>query len=499
MPKKVSLLKSLLFYLPAIVIPGLLKWGSVPIFVNLMDTNEYANYALFIATIGMLSSLNSWIGMAVVRYYPEYEKKDAAYSFGISMLLISISFALMIVGIVAIGFISIGNQLNIHWSLIILGILIFLFSEYSNLLLYILRIQQEIIKYGIFNTWKAIALVVLGGSSIYFFEAKLETLLVGFAVGLVIGLPFLHFFTLRNKKKENINWLFLKREFLNVSFLKIIAFFGLPLMFAEFAVWGLRFSDRWLMGYMASKTELSIYDANYSLMEATILVLVALFQLAIRPYEIRNWEGASDKEVGKMTTKMVTIYLLLVFPTSIIFITISDYLIEILLPEAYWAGKSIIPWVVFAMFFLGLQQRIQSVLVYKKTTNNIALAAVIGLSINLVLNIIFIPSYSFLAASINTTIGYFMFCLIVYLASRKALDWKFPTFTFIKLLIMSAFVLIVINFLKSHFANHVNSIPLLLATIGLCGSMLFFILILFISERNLLIELIASPLVKRKN
>lgn len=491
MKKKLSLGKALVLYLPAIIIPGLLKWSSIPLFTRLLTTEEYANYALFIALLGMLSSLNSWIGMSVIRFYPEFESKNKSYEFSYGMLLYSIFFAVCIavIGAVCVLLFYESNISTIY--LVVIGVFLFLFIEFSNLLLYIVRIQQSILVFGLFNTWKSLSLVALGGLCAYFINPNLESILIGYTLGLVLGLPMLYLHAIYKKKQiETPPVKEFLRKIVNLSFFKKILLFGFPLMLAEFAVWGLRFSDRWLMGLMVGKTELGIYDASYGVIEATILILVSLFQLAIRPYEVNNWEGASDKEVGVLTNKMVSIYILLVLPVSILFICVSDLLIDILLPSNYKPGSTIIPWIVFAMFFLGLQQRVQSILVYKKKTNGIAIGAALGLIINFTLNLIFIPKYTLLAASINTTIGYFIFCAVIFVSSQKVLKWEFPIRLTFKLTLLSFLVIPVVFLIKNYLlGQEVYSVINLLISGGL-GLIVFAVFISMFKEKSLIINLL---------
>ncbi|NIA10261.1 MAG: oligosaccharide flippase family protein, partial [Nitrospiraceae bacterium] len=65
--------KDTLSYLPAVIIPAGLSLISVMIFTRIFRPNAYGQYALVIATTGILTALlSAWIQQSVLRYLPKY-------------------------------------------------------------------------------------------------------------------------------------------------------------------------------------------------------------------------------------------------------------------------------------------------------------------------------------------------------------------------------------------------------------------------------------------
>ena len=65
--------KDTLSYLPAVIIPAVLTLVSVMVFTRIFKPDAYGQYALVIATTGILIALlSAWIQQSVVRYLPKY-------------------------------------------------------------------------------------------------------------------------------------------------------------------------------------------------------------------------------------------------------------------------------------------------------------------------------------------------------------------------------------------------------------------------------------------
>lgn len=477
--------KTILLYIPSIVLPGLLKWLSVPVFTRVLPIDQYAVLAVALATAGMLSSMNSWIGMALLRFYPEYHSKDQGSALIRRLVLVSFFAALCIIGFATFTYLLLGeyNQFGVAVGLAIISV--FLATEVTTVLQYALRIQGRVATFGMSALWKALALIACGYIAILLFTQSANTLLWGYALGLVAGIPFILIVATRNQDSTPL-------EVKMKPLLSRVAWYGIPLMGAELAVWGLRFSDRWILSAFSSDLNLAQYDATYSVIEASIMVLVAVFQMSIRPYEIVKWRTQSESEVVDSITEMLRLYIVIIIPIAAVFSGIGTALVRVILPEAYWPGATIIPWVAFAVVFLGLQQRLQSVLVYRETTGKVGLAAGIALAINLLMNLITVPTYGFIAAGINTALGYSVFCFFVYLSANKSGLLNFPSQTFVVILIGSfaiyGFLSIIDNFLNSYHFSHL----FVLMIAGSAGALLAALLLFTTGYYKVAIKLVSN-------
>ncbi|WP_180958520.1 lipopolysaccharide biosynthesis protein [Planococcus sp. Urea-3u-39] len=103
--------------------------------------------------------------------------------------------------------------------------------------------------------------------------------------------------------------------------------------------------------------------------------------------------------------------------TLILFI--SPELIKIMASEEYWAGLYIIPWIFMAYYFQFMYIFEVNVEFFYKKTGLISLGTISSALINIILNIIFVPQYGFIAAAITTVISFFLLFLFHYIITNK--------------------------------------------------------------------------------
>jgi len=101
-------------------------------------------------------------------------------------------------------------------------------------------------------------------------------------------------------------------------------------------------------------------------------------------------------------------------------------IIDIMAAPEYYIGYQIVPLVASGAFLVGLAQRFQGPLTYVKRTDVVMVCTIIPACLNIVLNLLFVPSYGYKAAALTTFICYFLFFSLMVLTSRKFLTWEFP-------------------------------------------------------------------------
>ena len=124
-------------------------------------------------------------------------------------------------------------------------------------------------------------------------------------------------------------------------------------MIAELAAWGLRLSDRWMLQAFSGSDAVAVYAAAYTISEASILIVIAVFQLALRPIEVRVWEEAGVEGAQRFATESTKIFLLMSLPVAALAWALARPLFMFAVPPAYLPGAQLVPWVVAAGILLG--------------------------------------------------------------------------------------------------------------------------------------------------
>jgi len=101
-------------------------------------------------------------------------------------------------------------------------------------------------------------------------------------------------------------------------------------------------------------------------------------------------------------------------------------ILTVLSTPKYYEGAKILPLVALGTFFLGLNQRFGKGLSLCKKTRFFMYSLIISGSLNLGLNLLFIPKYGYIAAAATTLISYAFLLLLTIVFSRRFFAWKFP-------------------------------------------------------------------------
>jgi O-antigen/teichoic acid export membrane protein len=104
-----------------------------------------------------------------------------------------------------------------------------------------------------------------------------------------------------------------------------------------------------------------------------------------------------------------------------IVLLLSPELIKIMANEIYWESMVIIPYI-FAGYYLSYMYtlEVKTEFFYRKT-NLISIGTLLSALINIVLNIIFIPKFGYIAAAVTTTISYLFLFIFHYVITSKVI------------------------------------------------------------------------------
>lgn len=207
------------------------------------------------------------------------------------------------------------------------------------------------------------------------------------------------------------------------SLLKPMLIYALPLLVAGLAGMMNEMFDRVMlkrllypiMGEDNAMFQLGVYGACYKL-SIIISLMIQAFRYAAEPFFF-----SQEKEDGsrELYAKVMT-YFVWVLAGTFLFVMLYIDLFKYFIPsKEYWVGLKVVPILLMANIFLGIYYN-QSVW-YKLTdkTSYGAGLAIFGAVITLVLNLIFIPTYGYIASAWATFACYASMMVVSYLLGRK--------------------------------------------------------------------------------
>ncbi|PKP61715.1 hypothetical protein CVT91_02155 [Candidatus Atribacteria bacterium HGW-Atribacteria-1] len=489
---KQSFIKDLAAYLPTQIVPAIVGIVSIPIITRLFPPEDYGNYVLVMATIGVLSTFTGWLSMSIVRFYPIYEKVRKLGQFYANIIKLSI----ISIGIISLVFLSTLLFAKAYISknlyfLMWIAIFVFAFTSFFNTILDFLRVKRQVTWYSGFIMWESITRIGFAILLIIVFNFGIIGLFWGSILSLTIALPFLW--------KKGIGKVSLRSN-ISIPLTLEMARYSFPLIAGNLAAWILSLSDRFVLNFFRGSQEVGIYSASYAISEKSIMLLGALFLLASGPISINIWENEGAEKSQEFVSKVTRYYLIACFPAVIGLIILASPLIRILTAQEYYEGYKIIPLVSLGAFFLGLQQRFQAGPVFYKKTNFVMYSIIASGLMNLGLNFLLIPKYGYVAAAITTLISYIFLLILMIFFSRKLFIWQFP----FKSLVKVAYASVVMGIVVYYVGNSLTSSNLLNLILSIIIGVVVYLLTLFLlrefkpSEIQAVIDLKNHIFAKRK-
>lgn len=165
-----------------------------------------------------------------------------------------------------------------------------------------------------------------------------------------------------------------------------------------------------------SKNAIGTYSACYKLALFMMLFATA-YRLGVEPFFFNNAKDTDAKTNYAKILEFFVIFGALILLSVVVFV---DVLKLILIPnEAYWEAMTVVPILLLAYLFLGIYHNLS---VWYKITDRTKFGAYIsifGALITLLINIIFIPKFGYMASATATLFAYATMAVTSYTLGKK--------------------------------------------------------------------------------
>jgi O-antigen/teichoic acid export membrane protein len=412
--------KLLVSYLPARLLPALTGFILTPLITRLFTPAEYGYWALAGGVSDFLYALAcSGIGASVVRFFEAYRVKSSLNEF-FSSLAASLGLSILpaITTSLVVLYLFQSRIPKTIYPLIQIAVLIFAFQSVFNVLANLMIAQQRSAAFTTFQLLNRYGGIAAGLAFVLVFGYRIEGLLWGTLLVLALCIPFM------------IHWavkvLDIRIGRAGGLHVRKIWEYGFPLAVGNMAMWGLRLSDRYLIGFFRPEPEVGLYSAAYNLSGKSIEILAALFSLSTFPILVKVWENEGREAAEKALALFTRLYLLLGIPAAAGLSLFASPFLSLFAARSYHEGYRVVGPVAFSAFFWELALIAGFGLLIQKKTQAIAANQIAAALLNVGLNLLLIPRYGFVVAGITTLAGYLALFVLQSLASRRYLTWRFP-------------------------------------------------------------------------
>lgn len=218
----------------------------------------------------------------------------------------------------------------------------------------------------------------------------------------------------------------LKAEFsFDFDLLKKMLRYSLPLLILGVAGIMNQTLDKILFPFLIedaefARSELGIYSACFKI-SMVMMMFTQAFRYAYEPFIFAQHKDKNSKEAYADAMKYYIIASLLIFLGMVFYLDIFKYLIH----QDYWSGLRVIPIVLFSYIFQGIFFNLS--LWYKLTEQTMygAWFSFVGVIITLVINIVFVPIYSYMASAWASFVCFLVMMVISYYFGQKHMPIRY--------------------------------------------------------------------------
>ncbi|MFA8342119.1 MAG: lipopolysaccharide biosynthesis protein [Rhodothermaceae bacterium] len=382
----------------------------LPFYTKALSLGEYGIYDIIMTTIAIFTQiLIVGQSQSLIRFYTDEEYADQK-----GEVLNNILFFLLSV---LAGFVSItlfyADELRlllgqgiVNLTLVQLSCFVIAARIMNILFLTLLRALEKSFFFAVVSLLKFVLVLCL---NIYFVIVKnwgIEGIIVAFLIGEVIQIFVLTPSYLK-RSKFKINFLLLKS----------LISFGSPLIFSSLASILLNMGNRYFLLYLANEDAVGIYALASRYAGILNNFFIQAFNMSILPIAFKMYLKPDAK---RYFSKIFTYYILFLVWAGLTFILFGNDLIKLVSNKVeFYDAYKILPILILGYIFVGIKGFANIGLYINKKTSLVALFTILALSINILLNILLIPMYSYVGSAISMLVTFIFLFAITLGGSQK--------------------------------------------------------------------------------
>lgn len=363
---------------------------TVPVFTRLLSAGEYGIWTLYQAWKGIFSVIivfhlsGGGFNNAMIKYEKE---KDSYVSsmIGLAFCLISIWFLF-----IAVFRDKISNFTDLKWEYlfimlgdIFMNLVFALWSQYK-------KFYYEYKALLAITLALSVLLPACGIFAVIFAEDGITARIVAnLAVEFTFSIILMYVLFKKGKR------------FFSLKYWKFALCFNIPLVPHYLSQIILNQSDRLMIGRICGESQAAFYSVAYSIANVVIIIMNSI-SAALCPWLYRRIKERNFCNIAETVNKLAMFFAIL----AGILILLAPEVIGIMGPKEYQSAVWVIPPVASSVYFLFLYGMYANVEFYYEKKGLVAVGSVGAAVVNVVLNMIFIQKYGFIAAGYTTVFCY---------------------------------------------------------------------------------------------
>ncbi len=416
--EEASLLRRVLSYAPGSLAPTALTLASTFIYTRVFSTEGYGRYTVVWSLVILLATLGSqWVEQSVNRYLPAagnaQERAAILKGLGAAARVI-----LMMGGIVGLAVLAAQQALAPVWRpFMAAGVFAAVLFGLFNAMLVVLQAEMRAREHTLFRLADASGRFILTLGLVFLVRKAPDALIWGSFAGTLIVMPLLW-------TRAHVPAPWARSSHAAREQLRRFAGYGLPFIGWFFCTGLLSYSDRYIIQVFQDASQVGIYAANYSMVGGVTGLMAAPFLLAFHPHLMQAWARRDSAEVGGILAQIAEWYLL-VGTLLVGFVWLfSREAATLLLGSAFREGHRVMPVVLAGSLLWSLAMYTHKPLEFAERTRLMLVVAAGCAALNVMLNLLLVPIYGYMAAAFNTLAAYLAYNLTVTVLGRGVVSWR---------------------------------------------------------------------------
>lgn len=409
MAKRLKFLKAGSLYFIGNIFDKAVAFITVPIFTRLLTTEEYGITTTYLSWVSILSvlltlSLGNSIRTAVVDFDNEKDEYMSSIFFLGSLSAILMTFSICIISSFVVS------------KTVLVLILCCCVHSYSSSIIQAVQWRYMMdVKYLQRTLLQSLPNIIVIVLSILFISQMTTNRYFGrvFAYTvtfLIIAILYILYYFRKGK------------VFYNKKYWKYAIGFSAPIIFHSMSTVILSQADRSMITLFRNASETGLYGLAYQF-GMVPLVVTTTFENVWIPWFTKKMETGNKSAINKMAIPYINVVAVMCVGVMLV----APEFLKIMTTRDYYDATYIIAPVVLATFLMFLASISLDLEYYLKRTKTIATNTLVAAVINIVLNLIFIPSYGAVAAAYTTVASYMVSFVMHYFVARRLDNQLFPT------------------------------------------------------------------------
>lgn len=412
--------RDLALYLPTVFIQGTIGLISASLLTKLFIPEDYGNYALALVVYSQVILLTGgWLSQSILRLTPEYRVRNQFEKL-VHSLFVSELILLGIVSCFSVLALGLSRQFLEPrlFHLLLVALVGGLFAPFVSAVEEYFRISDRTATYCLLVLFRLASSLSLG----LLLAVPLRLGVTGFFVGYVTpSIVLVAFFAVvRGRRLYAIS----RSNSFSIGLVRDAFAYSVPLVAMNLMSSVVAMSDRYFIQWFQGARDVAIYSMSYLVATQGIDFTVLLLTRAADPIAMRTWEEEGPETAGAYLNQLFRYFALLAVPALFGLIVLRSELVGLLSTPDYLVGAPVVAIVGLGVLFSGYSQICTRVFGLRKQTLTPLLTFAVAASLNIVLNLILVPIWGFVAAAWTTLFSYVVLFCLNFLKARHLMTLR---------------------------------------------------------------------------